>query len=188
MIIFSRGSCSEGDRPNDNFFCEECFTYLYSYDVPPPYSAFTAGTPACVECNSRIAQRRCQGCHNDPLCLTCFPILHRGAVMASHDFLRIDTGECDVLKAGQMFCTECERQKASIVCHQCNDDFCMDCFQITHRRGRRAEHTTSPWEEARGRCVRLIYFSLHHITEYFTIVMILLMKSVLIIFFVRSYD
>lgn len=132
------------------FFCAECFAYMYSYEAPPSYSQFSPGTPECIECKAEIAQRRCLGCHNDPLCISCFSKLHKGPVMSQHTFSKIDTGECDVLKAGEVFCTECERSLAVLVCHQCNDDFCADCFAITHRKGRRAEHTTSDWATARG--------------------------------------
>ena len=40
-------------------------------------------------------------------------------------------------------CVECEATAAILHCTQCDDDYCPVCFAALHRKGKRAQHTTT---------------------------------------------
>ena len=40
------------------------------------------------------------------------------------------------------FCVECKEKAAKVRCDQCTDEYCRICFQMQHRKGKRAGHTT----------------------------------------------
>lgn len=41
------------------------------------------------------------------------------------------------------FCVECKEKAAKVRCDQCTDEYCRICFQMQHRKGKRAGHTTT---------------------------------------------
>ncbi|KAF8525291.1 hypothetical protein JB92DRAFT_3244572 [Gautieria morchelliformis] len=46
--------------------------------------------------------------------------------------------------ADEGFCIECEDQPATLSCADCHDVFCEVCFHVTHRKGNRKKHTSTP--------------------------------------------
>lgn len=44
-------------------------------------------------------------------------------------------------------CQECVQKAAVVKCEQCKDYFCQDCFNTTHRTGKRRAHITSDVEQ-----------------------------------------
>eukprot|EP00927_Polykrikos_kofoidii_P076924 TRINITY_DN7393_c0_g1_i1.p1 TRINITY_DN7393_c0_g1~~TRINITY_DN7393_c0_g1_i1.p1 ORF type:complete len:420 (+),score=84.36 TRINITY_DN7393_c0_g1_i1:70-1329(+) len=46
-----------------------------------------------------------------------------------------------------VMCQECDGKAAVVKCEQCKDYFCQDCFNSTHRTGKRRAHITSDVEQ-----------------------------------------
>eukprot|EP00049_Salpingoeca_infusionum_P018660 m.358220 g.358220 ORF g.358220 m.358220 type:complete len:697 (+) comp18075_c0_seq1:560-2650(+) len=38
-------------------------------------------------------------------------------------------------------CVECEEAIATLTCDECTDEYCEECFNLLHRKGKRAQHT-----------------------------------------------
>ena len=43
-------------------------------------------------------------------------------------------------KRMRMFCVECTTRAATKKCRQCKDKFCVECYALMHRTGKRKEH------------------------------------------------
>mmetsp|Transcript_21198 Transcript_21198/g.31536 ORF Transcript_21198/g.31536 Transcript_21198/m.31536 type:complete len:670 (-) Transcript_21198:12-2021(-) len=52
----------------------------------------------------------------------------------------VDDEKDPIAKDG--YCVECEEHRASILCVQCDDQYCSICFGMLHRKGTRANHDT----------------------------------------------
>jgi hypothetical protein len=47
--------------------------------------------------------------------------------------------DSEVHNASEIRCSECN-EIAFVLCQQCHDEFCKDCFDVFHSKGRRKEH------------------------------------------------
>ena len=55
----------------------------------------------------------------------------------------------DILAPGQVYCIECKKRCADVVCTTCWDDYCKTCFNFTHRNGALKYHKTQSYTRAR---------------------------------------
>lgn len=63
--------------------------------------------------------------------------------------IRTKQNQVDVIRKPDkiIMCTECEKKSAIVKCEQCKDFFCQECFNQTHKTGKRRAHITSDVEQ-----------------------------------------
>lgn len=85
----------------------------------------------CIQCGE-LATITCEDCGNYTYCENDFTKLHLTKDRKSHKYVKYPSG-CKV-------CCECENEVAIRHCNQCEDDFCISCFDKLHDRGNRKRH------------------------------------------------
>lgn len=96
-------------------------------------------TPICIDCEYNYATRRCDQCE-DVFCDACYDAAHATGRKQKHTF----TGITQKIAGVEIpYCIECEAVHATKKCDQCGDPYCDACFESTHAKGRKREHTYS---------------------------------------------
>ena len=64
--------------------------------------------------------------------------------------------EKDKLMPGEIFCIECKRRAAKVMCTSCWDSYCDECFKFIHHIGALRTHKSIPYKKAKKgwMCVR----------------------------------
>ncbi len=54
----------------------------------------------------------------------------------------------ELLTAGEVYCSECDQRRATHLCDQCGDPYCVPCFDASHFKGKKKDHTRREWGKA----------------------------------------
>ena len=68
--------------------------------------------------------------------------------MINHEWGSIET-EKDILKAGDVYCVECKKRSAKVMCTSCWDPYCNECFRYVHHIGALKEHKPMNYRKAK---------------------------------------
>ena len=146
--------CNERDAQvkccdEEKVFCQPCFEETHTSGLPAKhkYLNFKVGTPICIECDDDFAVWNCREC-GDVFCDKCCKEVHAKGKLRTHQLKKMDVFEKDVLQGDEQYCNDCELRKADRICDQCGDWFCKNCYDSTHKKGRRSKHTWTPWGRA----------------------------------------
>ena len=130
---FSTKLCPECEN---NTYCDMCFEYVHAEKtkLKHTWEGIKAVEIRCSECYKK-ATLKCIQC-NDNYCDRCSSTFHLNGNRALHVLQTI--GFHDKSKSIQK-CVDCNKQ-ASHICDTCKDEYCYDCFQNSHKKGKRAFH------------------------------------------------
>ena len=106
--------------------------------------------PPCMKCGEE-SKRWCYECAI-PYCEADYDLCHTGADCPEH--MRIHTwsatdGAKEILSAGQVYCIECKNKIGNLMCMNCMDAFCDDCYKYIHHTGTLSTHTYIPYKRAK---------------------------------------
>ena len=83
------------------------------------------GIPATHQCNSCEKEFRFY-------CKDCFEGYHVTDDLTDHAFFQF--------RSGSVFCVQCDDEIARRFCKDCDDKYCLPCFENVHRKGKRKNH------------------------------------------------
>ena len=133
------------------YFCEDCydFKHMRSPKDQHNFTAFVEGAAVCVLCESHLATLRCLQCE-DNYCDSCFADSHKGAKRKKHEVEKLKP-IADELQEDEKHCIDCQVRRATRLCDLCGDPYCDACYKRSHAKGKKAEHTWTPWEDLEKR-------------------------------------
>jgi len=116
-----------------DFFCQDCYNSTHSTGMRRSHITSDVEQLVCAAYEDRVAT-----C----LCVQCGLFYSDEGFMYVHAF---DAARPDLrnhLKRviNGLVCLECEHFNACVLCEDCVDLFCTECFINLHRRGRRRQH------------------------------------------------
>lgn len=116
-----------------DFFCQDCFNSTHQTGKRRAHITSDVEQLVCAAYEDRVATCQCVQCG---LFYSEEGFLHVHAFDASRPVLR------NHLKRviNGLVCLECEHYNASVLCEDCVDLFCTECFINLHRRGKRRQH------------------------------------------------
>lgn len=110
-----------------DFFCIDCFERTHISGKRKLHSTLDVIQLACEVCDVKHAFTKSLET-NENFCDSC--LLKKSAQLSGH--------RMKVIK--DLLCSECEKAKATRLCEECGDLFCIECFLELHRRGKRRIH------------------------------------------------
>lgn len=110
-----------------DFFCVDCFDKTHISGKRKLHSTLDVIQLACDVCDVQHAFTKSLET-NENFCDGC--LLKKSAQLSGH--------RMKVIK--DLLCSECEKDKATRLCEECGDLFCIECFLELHRRGKRRVH------------------------------------------------
>lgn len=116
-----------------DFFCQDCFNSTHATGKRRAHITSDVEQLVCAAYEDRVAT--CQ-------CVQCGLFYSDEGFMYVHAF---DAARPDLrnhLKRviNGLVCLECEHYNASVLCEDCVDLFCTECFIKLHRKGKRRQH------------------------------------------------
>jgi hypothetical protein len=116
-----------------DFFCQDCFNGTHSTGKRRAHITSDVEQLVCAAYEDRVATCQCVQCG---LFYSDEGFLYVHAFDASRPDLR------NHLKRviNGLVCLECEHYNASVLCEDCVDLFCTECFIKLHRKGKRRQH------------------------------------------------
>lgn len=115
-----------------DFFCMDCFEMTHISGKRKGHTKLDVVQMACDVCDVNHATTCSldvrQGCGEKNFCDVC--LQKKSAELSGHRTKCIK----------DLKCTECEKEKATRLCEECCDLFCIECFTELHRRGKRRVH------------------------------------------------
>jgi len=108
----------------------------------------SAWLPPCVVCGE-TAERHCHDCAM-AYCEKHYEIKHteNDGELKAHVWSLCEY-EKEVLKPGEIYCIECKKKCAKIMCMECWDSYCNECYKFTHHTGALKYHRTMPYARAK---------------------------------------
>ena len=106
-----------------------------AWGVPSPLKFKQAAL--CMICENDLATWKCLDSCDVPMCDDCMEESHLTGSYQSH---RIVSCNIQALHENKQMCGSCEVRLAQMVCKECADTYCMECFQLEHLKGRRQFH------------------------------------------------
>jgi len=116
-----------------DFFCQDCFNSTHATGKRRAHITSDVEQLVCAAYEDRVATCQCVQCG---LFYSDEGFLYVHAFDASRPDLR------NHLKRviNGLVCLECEHYNASVLCEDCVDLFCTECFIKLHRKGKRRQH------------------------------------------------
>ncbi|KAF1317847.1 Protein abnormal spindle, partial [Globisporangium splendens] len=119
------------------YYCDACPTIVsptipvFDSEVQAPLSRdLTTATPV---------QAAAKGCF---FCEECFPVVHESAQAAAH----IASASLH-FRTGAILCCDCSARVGTRLCEQCDEEFCIQCFDRIHLQSQKKhDHVWSPIE------------------------------------------
>lgn len=116
-----------------DYFCQECFNKTHATGKRRAHVTSDVEQLVCAAYQDRVAT--CQ-------CVQCGLFYSDEGFMYVHAF---DAERQDLRNhlrrvINGLVCLECEHYNASVLCEDCVDLFCTECFIKLHRRGKRRQH------------------------------------------------
>lgn len=116
-----------------DFFCQDCFNSTHATGKRRAHITSDVEQLVCAAFEDRVATCQCVQC---------------GLFYSDEGFMHVhawDAARPDLrnhLKRviNGLVCLECEHYNASVLCEDCVDLFCTECFIKLHRRGKRRQH------------------------------------------------
>jgi len=116
-----------------DFFCQDCFNATHATGKRRAHITSDVEQLVCAAYEDRVATCQCVQC---------------GLFYSDEGFLYVhafDAARPDLrnhLKRviNGLVCLECEHYNASVLCEDCVDLFCTECFIKLHRKGKRRQH------------------------------------------------
>ena len=145
VAVYECTSC-ESSR---HWYCHSCFEMWHETDDMMNHDRlhFRRGAPRCSQCLVRVAQRHCPSCPDD-FCPDCAAEWHASGSRTSHVLDELNVRKVPIdNEGGEEYCIECDLVKACRLCNLCGDGYCVECFDTTHARGNKQQHTYLDWTE-----------------------------------------
>jgi hypothetical protein len=117
---------------------------VYWYNVKSGESAWLGPCATCCKPSSKY----CIDCKS-AFCDPHFKKRHEKKSRQKHHWQIADPPNVPKIRPEEVFCIECSLNVATLMCTDCWDAYCANCFKITHRIGVLRFHPTLPYEEAR---------------------------------------
>merc|ERR1712070_764509 len=116
-----------------DYFCQDCFNSTHATGKRRAHVTSDVEQLVCAAYEDRVATCQCVQCG---LFYSDEGFLYVHAFDASRPDLR------NHLKRviNGLVCLECEHYNASVLCEDCVDLFCTECFIKLHRKGKRRQH------------------------------------------------
>lgn len=116
-----------------DYFCQDCFNSTHATGKRRAHITSDVEQLVCAAYEDRVATCQCVQC---------------GLFYSDEGFLYVhafDASRADLrnhLKRviNGLVCLECEHYNASVLCEDCVDLFCTECFIKLHRKGKRRQH------------------------------------------------
>jgi hypothetical protein len=116
-----------------DFFCQDCFNGTHSTGKRRAHITSDVEQLVCAAYEDRVATCQCVQC---------------GLFYSDEGFLYVhafDASRPDLRRhlkrvINGLVCLECEHYNASVLCEDCVDLFCTECFIKLHRKGKRRQH------------------------------------------------
>lgn len=130
----------------EDAYCTEDFPLFHKGNrMTHQYIEITPDHLVCPYCNLKLQTRWCTVC-GEGACQDCHEKRHPKGPKKGHEwralFSRDDVRQGVAPKS--MYCDYCRERAVRVYCHQCQDKFCVECYQRRHEKGKRQDHT---WEE-----------------------------------------
>ena len=106
-----------------------------AWGVPSPLKFKQAAL--CMVCENDLATWKCLDACDVPMCDDCMEESHLTGSYQSH---RIVSCNIQALHANKQMCGTCEVRLAQMACKECEDTYCMECYQLGHLKGRMQYH------------------------------------------------
>ena len=106
-----------------------------AWGIPSPLRYKQAAL--CKVCENDLATWKCLDACDVPMCDSCMEESHLTGSYQSH---RIVSVHIESLHKNAQMCGTCEVRAADMVCNECEDTYCMECYKLEHAKGRRLFH------------------------------------------------
>lgn len=113
-----------------DYFCQDCFNATHSTGKRRAHLTSDVEQLVCAAYDDRVATCQCVQCglfYSDQG----FEDIHAYRPELRNHLKRVING---------LVCLECEHFNASVLCEDCVDLFCTECFIKLHRKGKRRQH------------------------------------------------
>lgn len=113
-----------------DFFCQDCFNATHATGKRRGHITADVEQLVCAAYDDRVATCQCIQCglfYSDQG----FADIHASRPELHNHLKRVING---------LVCLECEHFNASVLCEDCVDLFCTECFIKLHRKGKRRQH------------------------------------------------
>lgn len=121
---------------------------VYYYNMKTQESQWL---PPCNICGE-IGEKYCTEC-SVAYCEKDYELYHLGAMAESEEWAdhkwSLTEYSQDILKPGEVYCVECKKRMATVVCTTCWDNYCKVCFNYTHHTGALKYHKGVSYQKAR---------------------------------------
>jgi len=128
---------------------------IYYYNMETQESAWL---PPCHECGEG-SEKYCTQCAT-AFCERCFDSVHHldetevdedpEIEEMKHHLWSLVEYEKDLLKPGEIYCLECKRRNATLMCLVCWDPYCKECFRYSHHTGNLKYHRTMNYKKVKN--------------------------------------
>jgi len=139
-----------------DFFCEDCFIKTHHTGKRANHTKMDVCQLACDVCDVEMAYTKSldvkPGTGAVKFCDVC--LVTKSVELSGHRMKTI----------ADLKCYECEKDKATRLCEDCCDLFCIECFLELHRRGKRRVHMPLILDED-GQLVRAGVHVLPQVTQ-----------------------
>jgi hypothetical protein len=137
-----RGLRSKEPRPSGTFLCYfllfstftftpyfvilhfHFYTHTHTGTWQHQWQSFRPGFAACIQCESKIAERSCSDC-GDKFCIDCFEEFHRNGRRKFHKWKRLRES---VSTTSEKYCKKCDFNVGTKSCRFCKELYCRGCF------------------------------------------------------------
>ncbi len=106
-----------------------------AWGIPSPLKFKQASL--CMVCENDLATWKCLDACDVPMCDDCMEESHLTGSYQSH---RIVSCNIQALHGNKQMCGTCEVRLAQMACKECEDTYCMECYQLGHLKGRMQYH------------------------------------------------
>lgn len=117
---------------------------IYFYNARTGESSWLGPCGMCC----KPADKYCIDC-GTALCDKDFKKRHEKRSRQKHHWQTTDVPNPSKLKPGEAHCLECSLKTATIMCTDCWDGYCLECFDIVHFVGALKDHRQMPYLEAK---------------------------------------
>lgn len=116
-----------------DYFCQDCFNRTHATGKRRAHITSDVEQLVCAAFENRVATCQCVQCG---LFYSDEGFMHAHAWDAARPDLRSHLKRV----INGLVCLECEHYNASVLCEDCVDLFCTECFIKLHRKGKRRQH------------------------------------------------
>ena len=121
---------------------------VYYYNMKTQESQWL---PPCTICGE-MGERFCADCQV-AYCEKDYDLYHLGAMADDEEWAEhkwsLTEYASDILKPGEVYCVECTKRVAAVVCTTCWDNYCKVCFNFIHHTGQLKYHKAVAYQKAR---------------------------------------